>query len=260
MESIHVNNLMNVWKSNNTILKPIEKKVAIDFVEQIASLFSAGDYYYLIMNFETYTMEYVSDGAKSVLGIDPKTFSLEQFLKLLHPEDLQKIHEKEQMSLDFKLNKIPKEDITNYKTVYLLRVRSKNGTYKTILHQAKALSISDDGKVFQVLSIHTDITHLNVPIDHKISFISCDSNKPSFYAIDTDKNSSIVKNTFDLSFTKREIQILNEISKGKSFREIAAILYVSPHTINTHKKNILRKSNCNNTAELITKCIREGII
>ncbi len=50
-----------------------------------------------------------------------------------------------------------------------------------------------------------------------------------------------------------------EEMKGADFSE-DEILAVSPHTINTHKRNILKKSNCKNTTELITKCIIEGII
>lgn len=41
---------------------------------------------------------------------------------------------------------------------------------------------------------------------------------------------------------------------------MATYFNVSPHTINTHKRNILKKSHCKNTAELVAKCIREGVI
>lgn len=256
MKNEHIKKIMNVWESNNKILKPGVKKNIIDIVEQVASLFSAGNYYYYVLNFETYQMEFASEGTKKVLGIHSNEFSLEKFLDLLHPEDLEKLHEKERVSLNFKLNKIAKEDITKYKTVYLLRVLLKNGTCKTILHQSQALSVSDDGKVFQVMGIHTDITHLNIPIDHKISFIS--NVLPSYYSLSTGTNFELVKH--NLNFTEKEKLIIKEITTGKTFNEIANTLYISPHTVNTHKKNILKKSYCKNTAELITKCIREGII
>ncbi|MFI1773213.1 LuxR C-terminal-related transcriptional regulator [Thalassobellus citreus] len=254
----HINKLLKVWETKNTILKPIEKKDVIDIIDQIALLFSAGTFYYFIMNFETRHIDYASEGTKTVLGIEPNDYSLEKFLKILHPKDLEKIHQKEATTFDFKLNRIPKEDITKYKTVYLMRLKDTSGNYKTILHQAKALTVSDDGKLFQVLSIHTDITHLNPKIDHKISLIS--NERPSFYSIETANNLKLIENNFKTIFTKREKQILEEIAKGNTFSEIAKTFHVSPHTINTHKKNILRKSHCKNTAELITTCIREGII
>lgn len=257
-ENEHIKNLLDVWKTNNKILQPVDKKNIEEFVNQIASLFSPGSFFYLILNLETFQLDYVSKGIEHVLDLATDNFTLTDFLEMLHPEDLQKIHEKEQAVLDFKLKNIPIEDIMKYKTVYLLRFKMKNGSYKTILHQAKSINVSGDGKLFQALSIHTDVTHLNLPIDHKISFIS--NELPCYYSLDTGQNFKLEENDFELNFTTREKQVLQEIAKGKSFVKIAAFLNLSPHTINTHKRNILKKSNCKNTAELITKCIREGII
>lgn len=39
----------------------------------------------------------------------------------------------------------------------------------------------------------------------------------------------------------REVQILDYIIEGYTISEIATMLYLSEHTINTHKKNITRK-------------------
>ena len=157
MKEEHITKLKNVWESKNKILKPIEKKLVIDIIDQVASLFSAGNYYYFVTNFETYKMDFVSDGILNVLGIYPNEFSLEKLFELLMPEDLEKLHEKEAASMNFKLNKIPREDITKYKTVYLLRLKDKNGIFKTILHQAKVINITENGKLLQVLSIYISL-------------------------------------------------------------------------------------------------------
>jgi DNA-binding CsgD family transcriptional regulator len=260
MKNENIAKVLNVWKTKNLILKPVERKNIIAIVDQIASLFAAGTFYYLITNFETRSFEYVSKGIKTVLGINPTDLSLEKFLNLLHPEDLEKIHEKETISLDFKLNRIPREDITKYKTVYLMRLKDNNGNYKTILHQSKALTVSDDGKVFQVISIHTDITHLNPTIDHKISFISDSDEIPSYYSLNTCELFKLEENQFETLFTQREKEIIKLVTQGKQAKGIAALLFISEHTVNTHKKNILKKSGCKNTIELIAKCLIEGVI
>jgi len=44
----------------------------------------------------------------------------------------------------------------------------------------------------------------------------------------------------------REKQILKKISFGYSSKEIAAGLFISLNTVNTHRKNILRKLGVNN--------------
>jgi len=54
-----------------------------------------------------------------------------------------------------------------------------------------------------------------------------------------------------LLLTKREKEIITLLIEGKSSRDISDILYISSHTVNTHRKNIARKLNINSFAELI---------
>lgn len=55
-----------------------------------------------------------------------------------------------------------------------------------------------------------------------------------------------------LRLTTRELQIIRELVKGKSSTEIADELFLSPLTIETHRKNILRKLGLGSTVELVT--------
>lgn len=50
--------------------------------------------------------------------------------------------------------------------------------------------------------------------------------------------------------TPQEFRILQHISRGKSNKEIAQLLYVSPRTIETHKRNIRRKLGLTNGRKL----------
>ena len=54
-----------------------------------------------------------------------------------------------------------------------------------------------------------------------------------------------------LKLTRREIEIIQSIAKGLSSVQIADLLNVSTHTIETHRKNIFRKLNISNVAELV---------
>lgn len=51
--------------------------------------------------------------------------------------------------------------------------------------------------------------------------------------------------------TKRERQILKLLAEGKTSQEIAAVLFVSPHTIDTHRRNLLQKFEARNVVEMI---------
>lgn len=61
------------------------------------------------------------------------------------------------------------------------------------------------------------------------------------------------KDYFQLRFelTRREIEVLSEIKKGLSNKEIAETLYISEQTVCVHRKNILRKVGVNNTQKLL---------
>lgn len=54
-----------------------------------------------------------------------------------------------------------------------------------------------------------------------------------------------------LKLTRREIEIIQSIARGLSSAQIATQLSVSAHTIETHRKNIFRKLNISNVAELV---------
>lgn len=59
--------------------------------------------------------------------------------------------------------------------------------------------------------------------------------------------------------TTKEKEIIKYLMEGNSSKEIAAMLAVSPRTIDTHRANILSKFNLKNTNELITKIAEQKI-
>lgn len=60
--------------------------------------------------------------------------------------------------------------------------------------------------------------------------------------------------------TEREIEVVQWIAQGKTTREIADDLFLSPFTIETHRRNILAKLELNNVVELVRYAIEHGIV
>jgi len=56
--------------------------------------------------------------------------------------------------------------------------------------------------------------------------------------------------------TPTEKKVLELIAGGFSSVEAARALQISPHTVNTHRKNLLRKFDAKNAAELVFKATR----
>jgi DNA-binding NarL/FixJ family response regulator len=65
--------------------------------------------------------------------------------------------------------------------------------------------------------------------------------------------------TFEL-LTVREREILQLIAEGSSNKEIARVLNLSFHTVETHRGHILQKLNLHTVPELILYAVRKGII
>jgi DNA-binding NarL/FixJ family response regulator len=68
-----------------------------------------------------------------------------------------------------------------------------------------------------------------------------------------------VDDSYEL-LTPREKEILQMLGEGKSNKEVAARLNLSPHTVETHRGNILEKLNLHSAAEMILYAVRKGII
>lgn len=68
-----------------------------------------------------------------------------------------------------------------------------------------------------------------------------------------------LKDSYDL-LTEREKEVLQLLAEGKSNKEVAALLNLSPYTIETHRTHIMQKLNLHNTAEIVLYAVRKGII
>jgi DNA-binding NarL/FixJ family response regulator len=62
------------------------------------------------------------------------------------------------------------------------------------------------------------------------------------------------------ALTQRETEITALIAKGMTNKAVAEQLHLSPHTVHTHRKNILRKLGINSVSELTLYAINVGLI
>lgn len=62
------------------------------------------------------------------------------------------------------------------------------------------------------------------------------------------------------TLSSREREVLHLIAEGKANKEVAALLNLSPHTVETHRRNLQEKLNLHNFAELVLYAVRKGLI
>jgi DNA-binding NarL/FixJ family response regulator len=59
--------------------------------------------------------------------------------------------------------------------------------------------------------------------------------------------------------TKREIEVIELVAQGMSNKEIANQMFLSVHTVLTHRKNLMQKLGLKNTAGLVVYAVQSGI-
>jgi len=85
----------------------------------------------------------------------------------------------------------------------------------------------------------------------------------TYYSSRVQSSSVISKRSspFDLNkISKREVEILTLIAQGFSNKEVSKQLYLSVHTIDSHRKNMLNKFQAKNSADLVRKALEKGLI
>ncbi len=60
--------------------------------------------------------------------------------------------------------------------------------------------------------------------------------------------------------TEREREVLQLLAEGKSNKEAAAVLNLSPYTVETHRTNLMQKLGLHNTAEIVLYAVRKRIV
>lgn len=67
-------------------------------------------------------------------------------------------------------------------------------------------------------------------------------------------------NIDQLELTEREIEVLKLICKGLDYKQIADQLFISKHTVRSHRQNLMIKTNCHNIHDLYQFAIQNGLL
>jgi DNA-binding NarL/FixJ family response regulator len=117
---------------------------------------------------------------------------------------------------------------------------------------------------FHNIGINT-LLHKNAGKDELFACIEAAVNGKKYYSdvildMMLDNREVMENQTETVHLTASETEIVRLIAQGLTTKEIAAMKFLSFHTIMTHRKNILRKLGVSNSSELTMYAIRNGII
>jgi len=235
--------------------KPLgDLELELEFYKKIFNIFQVGKSYFFVFSPPLNKIERVSASIQEVTGYDPQTFTIEQMLSAIHPDDLPTFVDFENAVVDFKM-KLPLDKLMKYKSQYNYRIRTKAGNYIKILQQSLTIQCDDDGAVWRNLAIHTDISEFKTNNEMKLSFIGLNG-EPSFLNV----NAPLLNTAENAGLTAREMEILLLLTKDKDTKEIADLLCISEHTVKTHRKHIHAKLGTKNALQLMLKIMEMGLI
>lgn len=73
-------------------------------------------------------------------------------------------------------------------------------------------------------------------------------------------NDMIARGKQAASLTDRERQILNMVVSGKTNKEMAELLHISPKTVDKHRTSLMTKLDVHSAAQLMARALKDGLI
>jgi DNA-binding CsgD family transcriptional regulator len=204
----------------------------------------------------------MTDALELMLAQNPRAFlegGIPMLIDIFQPEDFKIYNEKIfPVNIQF-LQGQPQETHQQFIFSYNFRVRHKDGHYVPLWQRGCYITAAGTGLPLYSLGMVMDISPFKKDrlIYHAIEKIEGQPGSLS--------KSMLASNCFfpheeDQLLSLRERQILECLAEGKSGKQIAWLLKISENTMANHRKNMLRKTNTKNMAELIAFSIRHHII
>lgn len=140
------------------------------------------------------------------------------------------------------------------KATYQIQFIYKDGSLRWFEHTMSILSTDDRKGPRLLLKSMQDIDDYKKDsnIDFVLSYTNTENKTEVLFE---ERHLPEITNTV---LSERESQVLSLISLGFTSAQIAEKLFISRHTVNTHRKNILRKTFCKGTADLAIFAMTAG--
>ena len=186
-----------------------------------------------------------------MIGIEPDDISPYHFFEATHPEDIHR-HNLGRSKLFGLAQGLFIAESGNALLSSNLRIRNPVGGYSNLLFQCYIFYSPVPVKTVYLIQLHTDLEWFK-KIKHGYHYYV--GNDLSFFRYPDEKLLSKGH-----AFSDREFEILMLIKSGLNSEQTAEKLFLSTHTVNTHRSNILEKSGKSNIWEVIYELIEQGYL
>jgi hypothetical protein len=184
---------------------------------------------------------WASKMSTQMIGITPEELNAFHFMEATHPDDLEK-HTLGRSKMFNVANDLYRAKSGRRLLSINIRIRNSRGEYPDLLFQLYFFYSMKYKTVF-LFQVHTDID----------SFLKRKHGYHYYVGEDFSNFRYPDKELLEIGnpLSDREFEVVKLIESGLNSEEIAERLFLSVHTVNTHRRNILEKSGKETMAELI---------
>ncbi|WP_179334749.1 LuxR C-terminal-related transcriptional regulator [Winogradskyella costae] len=223
--------------------------------EHIAKFIELDDYlpysstFFCVTNTQDLTFEYISKNFTTCLGLDAndfKTHGMRYLWNRIHPDDIDAWLSSLNSLMEFTLNEIPENKRKDANYTWNFRLKNNEDVYVNIIQNTTPLVFDSDGKPIIGLA-HYTVLDSNIKMEITASAKLLNSNKE----YETLFFNNFSQKLLNDGISNRERDVIRLLVLSKSSKEISKLLNISSHTVDTHRRNILKKLNISSTGELI---------
>lgn len=223
-------------------------------------LLKALNSYSYVVDYCTGGYVYLSDSFKDVVNFPVQLIRKEgirSYIRLIQKDDWKIINESVFPDICSFLAVAPNREDIKYRFIFNYRILRPDGSTIPIRQINNYLKLDKNGRPLVNAGVCTAIPY---PIpNHKITFLIQSQNKHQTWE-NEDVKSFIPDQVFANKLSPSELNVLHWIKNGYNSEKIAQKLNRSLHTIKTHRKNMLEKTQCRNTIELLQYSLMHGLI
>lgn len=226
-------------------------------MESIASSFQlldkAASFFY-IFDFVQMRYLYCSESIRDIMGGFTARDWIERgpewVLTRVYPEDVRRLKDLHQALFDFYYT-IPVAEREGYKYVWECRIVRKDEKVIWLMQQGTFIEIDPEGRPMLTFDTISETTHHKKDNSMTLTMFRHEDNPTLklYFPI-----------TGNGPFSKREIELIKLLAEGHSSKEIAEKLFISPHTVDTHRRNMLKKSGTKDSSKLVVYARENGLI
>jgi DNA-binding CsgD family transcriptional regulator len=192
-----------------------------------------------VLNFKTREMVSMT-GVEEMLGYTPEEFNFSGQGNYVHPEDIGSLAALMHTILEY----VTHNQFTGELMLSVTyRIRKKNGNYIKVLRQTSIGYNKYDRQTLYHNNLLTDISFMRSG-----NLVEWTFEAPDF---DPNKLKMYTPPAASPFFSVRELEVLELIDKGLTSHAIAKALFISKHTVDTHRRKMLQKTGCPNAIALL---------